>query len=404
VERAEKKLYLDQMVNSGNSNGREMDDDMMMSNQELLESLTFGSNAVFNATNELPTDEEIDKITDRTRSEEDTDGLLKGGAAKKASDFDKDKELTDTRQFQGVDFRKLREEKEQMGKGSKKNKFLDKIKTDWKELSTGVSLDDMGKGRRAKKNRLIQVESNGSGWGTKCVPVLKTNDYELNQGEPSSWGRETKAIQVVETKKAKVVFDNQDFCQICGEGGGEMILCPRCPVSVHSICCGLHPDDFQSCSHHKCTKCFKGVSGAGGLIYRCEACPNAYCPDCLPDEFVRHLGQTIPRFEELGFEGNPLYLYVHCSKQCEAIAKSELGFNPDSAKPQLPSKMDVSYAFGSDALDVKSLNSMFKEKGQGASTLPAPPAGTPSPRKGSRVSPRRAIAVQPSGGIIDLTM
>ena len=160
VERAEKKLYLDQMVNSGNSNGRKMDDDMIISNQELLESLTFGSNAVFNATNELPTDEEIDRITDRARSEEDTEGLLEGGAAKKASDFDKDKKLTDTRQFQGVDFRKLREEKEQMKNGStKKSKFLDQIKTDWKELSTGASLDDMGKGRRAKKSRLLQVES-----------------------------------------------------------------------------------------------------------------------------------------------------------------------------------------------------------------------------------------------------
>lgn len=92
VERAEKKLYLDQMVNRGTSN-RQMDEEAAanVSTSELLASLKFGSNAVFNSTNEMPSMKDIDKMTDRTRSEECSDGLLTGGLANTASDFDKDK-------------------------------------------------------------------------------------------------------------------------------------------------------------------------------------------------------------------------------------------------------------------------------------------------------------------------
>ncbi|EED91491.1 SWI/SNF related, matrix associated, actin dependent regulator of chromatin, atpase-like protein, partial [Thalassiosira pseudonana CCMP1335] len=54
--------------------------------------------------------------------------------------------------------------------------------------------------------------------------------------------KETKkgvAPKPVPSKKGKgPVFINQDFCQTCGDGG-ELILCPRCPVSVHSKCCGM---------------------------------------------------------------------------------------------------------------------------------------------------------------------
>ena len=80
------------MVNRGVSNGA-MDDDDGLTTSDLLASLTFGSNAIFRSSNDLPTDSDISRVTDRTRSEESSDGLLQGGASKTASDFDKDKEL-----------------------------------------------------------------------------------------------------------------------------------------------------------------------------------------------------------------------------------------------------------------------------------------------------------------------
>ena len=160
----------------------------------------------------------------------------------------------------------------------------------------------------------------------------KGNDYDLQSGEPSVW-RETKKSTFAPKKKKVNDFINQDFCQACGDGG-ELILCPRCPVSIHAHCCGLHPDDFQCCNHHHCVPCGKNAVGAGGLLYCCQSCPSAYCPDCLPSgKAVRFLGTNVPRFEKLGFDGNALYQYIHCSKQCEEVAKATFGFKVDATKP-----------------------------------------------------------------------
>lgn len=408
VERAEKKLYLDQMVNRGISN-RDMDEEGGgVTTSELLASLTFGSNAVFSSSNDMPSDADIDKVTDRTRSEDSSDGLLKGGVTKTANDFDKDKELTDTRQFCGVDFRKLREEKEArsmggggVGHGNAKNKFLDNIKQDWKQITSGDNIDEMGKGKRVRKSRILKVAGLGSGYGAAHVPVLAINDYDLQSGEPSSWGRETKKVKTVTKKKVVNKFIHQNFCQMCGDGG-MLIECPRCPISVHSRCCGLQVHEFQSCTHHQCVLCQKNASGAGGLIYRCQSCPNAYCPDCLPNEPYRYLGINVPRFEKLGFQGNPLFFYIHCSKQCEEVAKAEFGFKLEKTKPKLPSTMNVSYAFGKDAMDVKEMSTMFKEKAVG--TWVDPKKKSPPRAAGARASPRkRSPKPKGSGGTIDLS-
>lgn len=386
------------MVNRGVSNGA-MDDDDGLTTSDLLASLTFGSNAIFRSSNDLPTDSDISRVTDRTRSEESSGGLLQGGASKTASDFDKDKELTDTRNFCGVDFRKLREEKEQKcsGKGSK-NKMLDKLKSEWIQAQTGETEDEMGKGKRNRKSRLVQVASNGSGWGQSHVPVLAMNDYDLQSGEPSVW-RETKKKQYVPQKKKVNNFINQDFCQACGEGG-MLIECPRCPVSVHSKCCGIHPDDFQCCNHHHCVPCEKNAAGAGGLLYRCQSCPSAYCPDCLPTGGdVRFLGKNVPRFEKLGFTGNNLYQYIHCSKQCEEVAKTEFGFRVEATKPKLPPKLNVSYSFGANAMDVKDMATMYSQKSLGIWQR----SSTPS--KGARASPRKTPRkMSPKNDVVDLTM
>ena len=401
VERAEKKLYLDQMVNRGTSN-RDVED-AGLSTSELLASLTFGSNAVFSSSNDLPSDSDIEKVTDRTRGEDCSDGKLRGGAAQTAADYDRDRELTDTRKFCGVDFRKLREEKEArerehyLGKGPK-GKLLDKLKQDWKEAQKGESLDDMGKGMRDRKSRLIQVKSNGSGWGTSHVPVLAMNNYDLQSGEPSSWGRETKKIVLVQQKREVNVFVNQDFCQICGDGG-LLIECPRCPISVHSGCCGLKLHEFQSCTHHRCVMCDKTAVGAGGLLYRCQSCPNAYCPDCMPGQPHRYLGTNVPRFEELGFVGNPAYFYIHCSPQCEEVAKVEFGFRVDASEPKCPPSLDVTFAFGKDALDVKDLAKVFKEAAEGKSLPPPDPPSGSSP--GKRKPTAKALAVA-KGREVDL--
>jgi SWI/SNF-related matrix-associated actin-dependent regulator of chromatin subfamily A member 5 len=362
LERAEKKLYLDQMVNRGGSNQDMNQDGSGLSSSELLASLKFGSNAIFASSNDLPTDSDIRKIIDRNRSETTSDGLLKGGVTNSANDFDKDKELTDVRTFEGVDFRKLRDANKSSDKKNKRGAYLNELKQEWKE-ALDVNGTDMGKGKRNKKSRIVNVNGIGSGYGSASIPILALNDYDLQQGELSVWN-ETKKPVVRQPPKQKVrpkQFINQDFCQTCGQGG-ELILCPRCPVSVHSHCCGLRPDHFQSCSHHRCSICDKTANGAGGLIYPCQSCPSAFCGDCLPSKDIRFLGTNIPRFEKLGRKSNNLYHYIHCSKQCEHVATVEFGFKDIKAKPKCPSPIDVSYAFGKNASSIKEISKLYKDE------------------------------------------
>jgi SWI/SNF-related matrix-associated actin-dependent regulator of chromatin subfamily A member 5 len=110
VQRAEKKLYLDKMVNrdahtqdtssldddgggSGKGKGKgksgEEEDASGVSGSDLLAALSFGAQAVFRAgRDEPPTDAELDAIIDRTRTDDFSCGKLTGGEAKTANAFD----------------------------------------------------------------------------------------------------------------------------------------------------------------------------------------------------------------------------------------------------------------------------------------------------------------------------
>ena len=62
------------------------------------------------------------------------------------------------------------------------------------------------------------VEAKGSGYGAKggFVPVLKQNNYEINDGEGSVFTSELSkadALKLKEPKKKKKVWEHQDYCQ-----------------------------------------------------------------------------------------------------------------------------------------------------------------------------------------------
>ena len=251
-----------------------------------------------------------------------------------------------------VDFRALRDAQE--ASGANKPKGIQNLKEEWRDLNT-LADPDGGRGKRHKTNRLVDItDCNGT-----THQVFSTNNYELENGEPSVFKNETQKTSGMSNPKNKVKklrFINQSHCQICGDGGGTIIVCPRCPVSVHEKCCGLRPNDFSSCSHHRCALCSKNVVGAGGLLFACQSCPNAFCEDCIPPTGVRYLGETTPAFLNLGYEGNPRTIYIHCSEQCEDYAKTELGWKePESQKMQCPNEIDVSYSFGANALSVQEI-------------------------------------------------
>jgi SWI/SNF-related matrix-associated actin-dependent regulator of chromatin subfamily A member 5 len=220
VERAEKKLYMDQMVNStastpgGSGAAGNNVDDVEVTDKDLLSTLRFGCNAVFGddigMRNTLPTEDDIEIITDRLRTSDHSAGMLKGGVAARTDDFQAEKEFSSTTKFGGVDFRKIKDdlakEKKRVERLSGVPSSLSGIAEDWKEIQNK---------KRKSKSRLIMVNGIASGYGKAFVPVLAANNYDLQNGEGSVFSRELKTTNrgdygVLKKKSKTPDFDNQD--------------------------------------------------------------------------------------------------------------------------------------------------------------------------------------------------
>jgi len=345
VDRAQKKLFLDRMVNGRAPPAAA---DGSPSTTTLLADLRFGSDAVFGkGGRSLPTDAEIENITDRARTEHTSRGHLQGGRSANLAEFETGAVQPDHdhNNFEGVDFKAIREKHSKQEK--KRTKGLGNGDSDW-DLGT-----ESGVGKRRKKSRITYQPTNGSGYGT-AVPVLHANNYDLEGGEQSIFDRElagrgkSREIYRAPHKKGTrtgVPWESQDMCQICGDGG-ELMLCPRCPVSVHAQCVGIgDAQNFLSCSHHRCVYCHKNQSGAGGMLFPCQACPASFCEDCLPDKTHRMLN-ACPRFEDMGFNSTKHFCYVHCTAQCENVARLDLKWSPDLKKRRpCPEKLDLASTF-----------------------------------------------------------
>lgn len=74
-------------------------------------------------------------------------------------------------------------------------------------------------------------------------------------------------------------------------------MCLRfCPRSFHADCLeplGVKQDIAGAaastlvCPQHRCAGCAKSTAAAGGLLFRCQTCADAYCQDCLPETEAR---------------------------------------------------------------------------------------------------------------------
>jgi len=391
LERAEKKLYLDRMVTRDDAVAMSVDEGE--DSEKLLSLLRFGCNAVFGSAmkvQQLPTTEEIELITDRTRTEDWSTGKLRGSAQLVANSFDTSKEVCRTTDFGGIDFAALRE--------------LHKKKTP----ENMGAIHEMWR-KRHRTNRIKMVDGLGSGYGSKAVPVLASNDYDLHSGEKSVFDRELIGrYQQLQKKKRDEIKEHQDFCQICGDGG-ELILCPRCPVGLHFHCAGVRKaKEMMCCTHHHCTHCSKSASVAGGLLYPCMACSNCYCEDDLPDNAIM-LDDGCERMEKLGFyikNG----IYVICSKQCETVAKQDLGWKaPVRMAVPCPKPIDVSSFFGGqvddslvyqpDSADIIEEGTRKRKAIDYAVTATRRPHVTPSPSlMAHQASPASINAIPPQIG------
>ena len=260
----------------------------------------------------------------------------------------------ETQQFEGVDFKHLRLESEK--------KTTEKLPKTLREIGDTVRQARAMEGKkRQKKSRIVMLASNSSGYGKALVPVLASNNYDLEGGERSVYQRELIGRNNVSSgisPKEKIVKEKANFCMICLDtiGCDNMVSCKLCPCSFHKTCAHF-PLSTVSCPHHRCGNCGKDVYAAGGILFPCSVCPSAYCEGCLPSTGVRHLEQN-ERWARLGYDPAHL-LYIHCSERCEYDAIHKLGWVPEpgSIVQTVPMPLNVEQHFVCDEAVKKNLAS-----------------------------------------------
>ena len=240
-----------------------------------------------------------------------------------------------------------------------KGKTLRDIRNEWEERGQVVE------GKRDNKSRLVQVDG---GVGMGKVFVLKDNMYDLNEGEPSVFQRESgkgkpapapvaaapvakkppaaagNGAPKVRSNRAGMHYTNFKHCQACGSGGGDMIQCGNCPMSFHVVCIGyknitqyrqtqktgIVPDEVVGyyvgttyfCPHHKCYGCKKKTAEAGNLLVRCIGCPLAFCEDCADwDGALNIVPEQPPHLlQKVGFWKCNQAVYCYCTALCQQVS------------------------------------------------------------------------------------
>mmetsp|Transcript_29170 Transcript_29170/g.56796 ORF Transcript_29170/g.56796 Transcript_29170/m.56796 type:complete len:1721 (-) Transcript_29170:714-5876(-) len=323
VQRAQKKLFLDTMVNRGSTaQAQKMD---KMGTKEVLETLAFGIDQVFDKSEEEDrekhylTDEDIAELIDRVDpAEMKTAPIKRTSSLKKnqrsnAANFKETAPLTSLRIFQGMDY------------SADKNATLGDIATEWQKTAKV----------RNRKSRFVQVDGH---------TVLKQNMYSMEDGEPSvleQEGKSSRAQSFVPTAGGRQVagrdFDHMSVCLNCWDGG-DLVCCDYCPASYHLECLGMRSRDldaikFQwSCPAHSCITCARKASAVGGMLFRCEMCPMAYCEDHLPDIAREQITNRCERFIRLGQIHPKQACFILCSEDCASVHKaSDNGLNSAKA-------------------------------------------------------------------------
>ena len=172
-------------------------------------------------------------------------------------------------------------------------------------------------GPRQKKTRTEAVEVEEIG----TVHVLK-DPIDVD----TSMGIATRMSALTKTEPSKQIagrdYDHEDFCLQCWDGG-ELICCDFCPASFHPQCVESIPNTKAkwSCPHHACDICGIKAAAAGGMLFRCQMCPSAYCEDHLPQSAL--IVGTCARFESLGAKHPNQASYIFCSDDCVRYAEEQ---------------------------------------------------------------------------------
>eukprot|EP00501_MAST-03F_sp_TOSAG23-6_P002359 GSMAST32.ASY1.ANO1.2465.1 assembled CDS len=220
VQRAQKKLFLDTMVNPVEKLG----------SKELLEALSFGVERLFDKKNDNDSlekdrylsESEVASIIDRSKTKESVK-ISVNNEDDNTNDVSEIAPMTKLTFFQGQDFR------------------AGGVAT-YKDMADAW-VEELKSKRKARerKSRYMQIDGQ---------TVLKANNYTMNQGEPSVFHQENR-----KNKDEQVAIvaqtDNMKFQWYAAAVGGLIFRCEVCPTSY----CEDHlPDIARNNITNKCKR------------------------------------------------------------------------------------------------------------------------------------------------------
>jgi len=344
VQRAEKKLYLDQMVNrESSSHVQQMEE---LSGSEMLSMLKFGAQCCL-ALSEAPSDDALDAIIDRSRKEGDKICGVDTGQQRSVAEFDASSEMLNLRELKGrtygeVPDKAITEVLNLAGVLGPNVGGSTDIYSEWQALQEGK--------KRARKGRMEKMHVVGVGE----VNVLRENNYEMGQEMPNQASGRLRSSHRPEGRQiAGRDYAHEDRCLRCWKGpkGGPAAIvsssssykklglngtlrgCDLCPATFHLDCIGMREEDAScwgtwACPHHSCLTCGRKAAAAGGLLFRCAVCPRAFCEDHLPAEALI-MGEC-ERFQALGAAHPKQGCYLLCQTTC-VVLSNKLGFGSGEA-------------------------------------------------------------------------
>ncbi|KIM89720.1 hypothetical protein PILCRDRAFT_812522 [Piloderma croceum F 1598] len=293
LDRIRRKLFLSVKVMGGTDNPTNSDNSQL-GRSDILDILRKGSSALSRADDGMGLarflDAPIRDILSESRSREGIrDAKLKKELNNDGSDMKAEideKLLVDAEAEERALLSGVAQVQSRLFEGKVvQNKNNKEIADEWKALQ-----------KRARVDRLVMIDG---------IAVLADHvTTPLTENAP------------LVKKQEKEKFESEDYCNYCRDGG-ELLLCTSCPRVFHAKCYGFSKAQARkmsriSCSQHDCTVCKRTTAQCGGMLFRCQTCPQAFCEDCLPEGDIDAVGDVLPEFALLGYYDKPNAYYIRC--------------------------------------------------------------------------------------------